>query len=168
MASIEEQVKRIIAKKAKLANGRTVEQTLMEAVDYLYMCIQAEIDAMYESYTPKVGGYQRRPWHEGLRTALKVEDFLDSRIVGNTIQISLRFSNNVWAMNFNGDHTSNTALLMNYGWSAPRLENYIGHEVYHLTSYEGWNFIEKGIAAFNRGNKWGVKINPIIDRKKWY
>ena len=93
MASIEEQIKKIVAKKAKLANGRTIEQTLMEAVDYLYMCIQREIDDMYESYTPTV--YERRPWHEGLRSALYAEDFLDARIKGNSIEVSLKFSNNV-------------------------------------------------------------------------
>ena len=166
MASIEEQIKKIVAKKAKLANGKTIEQTLMEAVDYLYMCIQREIDDMYESYTPKV--YERRPWHEGLRSALYAEDFIDARIKGNSIEVSLKFSNNVWARNFNGNHESNVALLMNYGWKAPRLENYIGHEVWRLTHYEGWHFLEKGIAAFNRGNRWGVKIDTRIDRSNWY
>ena len=166
MASIEEQIKKIVAKKAKLANGKTIEQTLMEAVDYLYMCIQREIDDMYESYTPKV--YERRPWHEGLRSALYAEDFLDARIKGNSIEVSLKFSNNVWARNFNGDYESNVALLMNYGWKAPRLEDYIGHEVWRLTYYEGWHFLEKGIAAFNRGNRWGVKIDTRIDRSNWY
>ncbi len=166
MASIKEQVERIVAKKAKLANGRTIEQTLMEAVDYLYMCIQREIDDMYDSYTPKV--YERRPYHESLRSALYAEDFLDARIKGNRIEVSLKFSSNVWATNFNGDHESNTALLMNYGWKAPRLEDYIGREVWRLTYYEGWHFLEKGIAAFNRGNRWGVKIDTTIDRSNWY
>lgn len=166
MASIKDQIEKIVAKKAKLANGRTIEQTLMEAVDYLYMCIQREIDNMYEEYTPKV--YERRPWHEGLRSALYAEDFLDARIKGNSIEVSLKFSNNVWAWNFNGNHESNVALLMNYGWKAPRLEDYIGHEVWRLTYYEGWHFLEKGIAAFNRGNRWGVKIDTIIDRSNWY
>ena len=166
MASIKDQIEKIVAKKAKLANGRTIEQTLMEAVDYLYECVQTEIDLMYDSYVPEV--YERRPYHESLRSALYAEDFLDARIKGNSIEISLKFSSNVRAMNFNGDHESNTGLLMNYGWKAPRLENHIGHEVWRLTYYEGWHFLEKGIAAFNRGNKWGVKIESIIDRSNWY
>ena len=166
MASIEEQVQKIIAKKAKLANGKTVEQTLMEAVDYLYICIQNEIDAMYESYTPRF--YERRPWNKGLRTALKAEDFLDARIKNDRIEVSLKFSANVWTLNFDGTHESPTNILMNYGWKAPRLENYIGHEVYRLTYFEGWHFIENGIATFNRNNKWGVKIDTIIDRTNWY
>lgn len=166
MASIKDQIEKIVARKSKLANGKTIEQTLMEAVDYLYECVQTEIDLMYDSYVPKV--YERRPYHESLRSALYAEDFLDARIKGNSIEVSLKFSNNVRAMNFNGDHESNTDLLMNYGWKAPRLENYIGHEVWRLTYYEGWHFLEKGIAAFNRGNKWGVKIESIVDRSNWY
>ena len=166
MASIKEQIERIVARKAKLASGRTIEQTLMEAIDYLYECIQSEIDAMYESYIPKV--YERRPYHESLRSALYAEDFLDARIKGNSVEVSLKFSDNVRAWNFNHTHESNVALLMNYGWKAPRLEDYMGHEIWRLTYYEGWHFLEKGIAAFNRGNRWGVKIDTIIDRSNWY
>jgi hypothetical protein len=87
----------------------------MEAVDYLYECIQSEFDAMYESYTPKV--YERRPYHESLRSALYAEDFLDARIKGNSIEVSLKFSDNVWAWNFNHTHESNVAVLMNNGWA---------------------------------------------------
>ena len=163
MASIEEQVQKIIAKKAKLANGKTVEQTLMEAVDYLYICIQNEIDAMYESYTPRF--YERRPWNKGLRTALKAEDFLDARIKNDRIEVSLKFSTNVWTLNFDETHTSNVAVLMNNGWawhSRPlrRIERF--------TDYGGYHFIEKGIAQFNRSNRWGVKIDTFIDNTDWY
>ena len=163
MASIEEQIKKIVAKKAKLANGKTIEQTLMEAVDYLYICIQREIDDMYESYTPKV--YERRPWHESLRSALYAEDFLDARIKGNSIEVSLKFSNNVWAWNFNHTHLSNVAVLMNNGWawhSRPL------RGIERFTDYGGYHFIEKGCRRFNETNRWGVTITPIIDNTNWY
>ena len=163
MASIKEQIERIVARKAKLASGRTIEQTLMEAVDYLYECIQSEIDAMYESYTPKV--YERRPYHEGLRSALYAEDFLDARIKGNSIEVSLKFSDNVWAWNFNHTHESNVAVLMNNGWawnSRPI------HSIPRFTDYEGWHFIEKGCRRFNKTNRWGVTITPLIDNSNWY
>lgn len=163
MASIKEQIEKIVAKKSKLANGKTIEQTLMEAVDYLYMCIQNEIDAMYESYTPTM--YERRPWHEGLRSALYAEDFLDARIKGNSIEVSLKFSNNVWAWNFNYDHMSNVAVLMNNGWSwhsrpLQRIERF--------TDYGGYHFIERGCHKFNETNRWGVTITPFIDNSDWY
>lgn len=163
MASIKEQIERIVARKAKLASGRTIEQTLMEAVDYLYECIQSEIDAMYESYTPKV--YERRPYHESLRSALYAEDFLDARIKGNSIEVSLKFSDNVWAWNFNHTHESNVAVLMNNGWawnSRPI------HSTPRFTDYEGWHFIEKGCRRFNKTNRWGVTITPLIDNSNWY
>lgn len=163
MASIKEQIERIVARKAKLASGRTIEQTLMEAVDYLYECIQSEIDAMYESYTPKV--YERRPYHESLRSALYAEDFLDARIKGNSVEVSLKFSDNVWAWNFNHTHESNVAVLMNNGWawnSRPI------HSIPRFTDYEGWHFIEKGCRRFNKTNRWGVTITPLIDNSNWY
>ena len=163
MASIKNQVEKIIARKAKLATGKTVEQTLMEAVDYLYMCIQDEIDQMYESYTPKV--YERRPFGKGLRTALYAEDFLDARIIGNTVQISLKFNNNVRALNLNADHESNVAVLMNSGW---HWHNRPIHSIPRFTDYEGYHFIEKGIRRFNQSNRWGVRVEAFIDNSNWY
>lgn len=163
MASIEEQVKRIMAKKVKLSGGRTIEQILMEAVDYLYICIQREIDNMYESYTPKV--YERRPWHDGLRSALYAEDFLDARIKGNRIEVSLKFYDKVWAKNFDGTHESNVAVLMNNGWawhSRPL------RGIERFTDYGGYHFIEKGCRRFNETNRWGVKVTPFIDNSDWY
>lgn len=163
MASIEEQIKRIVAKKAKLANGRTIEQTLMEAVDYLYMCIQRHIDIMYDSYTPSK--YERRPYHDGLRSALYVEDFLDARIKGNRIELSLKFSNNVWAWNFNHDHKSPVNILMLKGW---KWKGY-SDKPDRFHRFEGYNFIDKGIDDFNKNNKWGLTINtPLIDISDWY
>lgn len=162
MASIEEQIKRIVAKKAKLANGRTIEQTLMEAVDYLYMCIQSEIDTMYESYTPK--RYERRPYHESLRSSLYAEDFLDARIKNNSIELSLKFSNNVWAWNFNHDHKSPVNILMLKGW---KWKGYDGDsDRFHR--FEGYDFLSRGIQRFNAHNKWGVSVSWNIDVSDWY
>lgn len=163
MASIKEQLMRIAAKKGKTSTGKTIEQTLMEAVDYLYMCIQREIDNMYESYTPKV--YERRPYHDGLRSALYVEDFLDARIVGNSIQISLKFSSNVWAWNFNKTHKSPVNILMLNGW---KWQDYNGEED-RFRRFDGYDYITKGIDNFNKNNKWGLIIDaPIIDNTSWY
>ena len=167
MASIEEQIKKIVARKSKLANGKTIEQTLMEAVDYLYDCIQAEITAMYEAYTPRY--YERRPYHEGLRSALYVEDFLKARVKGNSIEISLKFSGNAWAWNFNGTHKSNVAVLMNNGYGNPSLASEeMPRGIYY---FEGWHFIEKGCAKFNATNRWGMHISEDdihIDSSNWY
>lgn len=163
MASIKDQITKIVSKKASLANGKTIEQTLMDAVNYLYKCIQSEIDSMYASYSPKV--YERRPYHESLRSSLYVEDFLDARFNGDSIEISLKFNENQWAMNFNNDHKSNVAVLMNNGWawhSRPL------RGIERFTDYGGWHFIEKGVAQFNRSNRWGIKVTPFIDNSDWY
>lgn len=166
MASIQDQLNRIIVNKVKLRNGKTVKQNLMEAVDYLYICMQNRIDEMYESYTPKI--YERRSFLDGLQTSLYAEDFIDSKIVGNTIYLSLKFSGNVWAWNFNNNHKSPVNVLMNEGWIAPKLEKQIGHPVERFTRFEGAKFIQKGISDFNKHNKWGVRITWDIDSGNWY
>ena len=163
MASIEEQLKRIVINKAKMSNGKTVRQNLIEAVDYLYDCIQYYIESMYQEYDPIK--YHRRPHGENLRSSLYAEDFIQARIKDNRIELSLKFSNNVWAWNFNGDHTSPVNILMNNGWEWHNNAK----PVERFTYYDGYHFIEKGIELFNRNNKWGVVIDtPIIDESKWY
>lgn len=163
MASIAEQLKRIVINKAKLANGKTVRQNLVEAVDYLYDCIQDEIDFMYDSYTPS--WYQRRPDGMNLRTALYAEDFLRAQIKDNRIELSLKFSNNVWAWNFNKTHKSPVNILMLRGW---KWHDYDGAED-RFRRFDGYDFIGKGIQKFNSNNKWGVVIEPpIIDESNWY
>ena len=171
MASITEQVNRIIGRSIKFKNGKTIEETLMEAVDYLYICIQNEIDRMYATYKPI--RYERRPYHEGLHSALHVEDFLDARIQNNRVEISLKFyKKNVWTLNFNRSHISNVAILMNSGW---KWKSYDGDgEDDRFRKYGGYHFIENGIDNFNRTNKWGIYINKNddrqvrIDESDWY
>lgn len=164
MASIKEQLMRIAAKNVKTSSGKTIEQTLKDAVDYLYTCIQFEIEGMYQSYKPI--RYKRRPYHDGLRSSLYAEDVVDARIVGNTIELSLKFNDNVWAWNVSYDHKSPVNYLMNFGWE--------WHDntkpVERFTYYDGYHFIEKGIETFNRHNKWGVHIKweELVDSSNWY
>lgn len=162
MASIEEQVKKIVARKVKLANGKTIQQNLIEAVNYLYECIQHYIELMYEDYEPIK--YKRRPRNEGLRSALYVEDFIQARIIGNRIELSLKFNSNVWAWNMNHTHKSPVNMLMDQGWTWHNN----AEPVERFTYYEGYHFIEKGIDLFNKNNKWGAKISWDIDVSDWY
>ena len=164
MASINDQLKRIVINKVKLANGKTVRQNLIEAVNHLYRCIQDEIDFMYDSYTPRA--YKRRPDGENLRTALYAEDFVKARIKDNRIELSLKFSNNVWAWNFSkrNRHLSNVAVLMHEGWQ------WVDHanKPDRFTWFEGYPFITKGIERFNHTNYWGVTVDWDIDISDWY
>lgn len=57
MASIEEQLKKIIVSTVKMSDGLTLQQQLKREVDRLYSCIQKYIDQYYDSYKPKV--YER-------------------------------------------------------------------------------------------------------------
>ena len=162
MASIAEKLKRIVIKKAKLANGKTVEQNLKEAVDYLYDCIQDEIDFMYDSYSPSY--YKRRPDGANLRTALYAEDFIQARIKDNRIELSLKFSNNVWAWNFNKDHRSPVNVLMLNGWC---WHGYTGEED-RFRRFDGYDYIDKGVQKFNANNRWGVTVSWDVDISDWY
>ena len=163
MASIQEQLKKIVVNKVKLSNNMTVRQNLIQAVDYLYRCIQFFIDKMYQEYTPIY--YKRRPFQSGLQSSLYVEDFLQAKIIGDTIQLSLKFSSNVWAWNMDKTHRSPVNVLMNEGWN---WHDESIEPIWRFTYYEGYHFIEKGIDLFNRNNKWGVKITWDIDTSDWY
>lgn len=163
MASIKDQLQNIVINKVKLANNMTVRQNLIQAINYLYECIQYYIDKMYEEYTPT--RYKRRPLQNSLRSSLYVEDFLEARIVANTIQLSLKFSSNVWAWNMDDTHQSPVNVLMNEGWAWREQPK---EPIWRFTYYEGYHFIEKGIALFNQNNKWGVKVMWDIDLTDWF
>lgn len=156
MASLQEQLMRIAAKQVKMKNGRTIQQNLQDAVNYLYDCIQYYIDLHYRTYAPVV--YKRR-FDEGMKGSLYVEDFVDARVVGNSIVLSIKADENQWAYNITKEHKSNVFLLMNYGWRANRLRAMIGRRIDFFTDFGGLHFIEEGIRDFNQSNQWGVKIN---------
>ncbi len=152
--SIKDQLNAIIASKVKMKNGETLQEQLAREVRRLYDCIQYYIDSYYDSYEPKV---YRRTWR--FHGALYAEDFVNVRIVGNTIRLSVKFNDDlVMHDNFVGGK-SYIAPMLNWGWNAPKLAAYIGRNVYRLTYFEGAHFIEDGIRLFNRSNSLGIKIH---------
>lgn len=166
--SLEEQLTRIALKKVKLSNGDTLEQAMAKEAKRLYDCIQKRIDAYYNSYQPKI--YNRQ---FGYKNALYAEDIANIRVVGNTIRISVGFNSKKFSYHsnlrhviFNGmryrikdRHRTFVPLMMENGWYAPRLESMIGASVPRLTRFEGVGAVAGGIAAFNRTNKLGLKID---------
>lgn len=155
--SIEKQLNKIIATKMKLRNGLTLQQQLEIEVNRLYKCIQRYIDEYYDSYNPIV--YQRTFRFQG---AMYVQDFVDARIVGNSIELSILFHDDLaYHPSFSGK-SAFVPVLINYGWEAPKLAAYLGKDIEHLTYYEGFHFIEKGIRDFNRTNKLGIHIDVDV------
>lgn len=158
MASIEQQLKKIAVSKVKLKNGLTLKETLKREVDRLYDCIQKYIDEYYDSYEPNDEyGYQRTYRFQG---SMYAQNFLDARIIGNRIELSISFHDDLaYHPSIFGGNEGYVPLLINDGWHAPKLANIIGREIYRLTYYEGYHFIEKGIAEFNRTNTLGIHID---------
>lgn len=165
--SLKDQLNAIIASKVKMRNGETLQDQLSREVRRLYDCIQYYIDKYYDNYKPST---YKRTWR--FHGALYAEDFIDARIIGNTIQLSVLFHDDlVMHDNFIGGK-SYIAPMLNWGWKAPKLAAYIGHSVYRLTYFEGAHFIEDGIRLFNQSNSLGIKIHvnavhdgiPIYDR----
>ena len=169
--SIKEQLSEIALQKLKMSDGQTLEQILANAARRLYDCIQYYIDEYYKSYHPVI--YKRT---YGYHKSLRAEDIADIRVKGNTLSIGVKFSYD-FAMHPNLDevywhdkrgatyffpikdqHESFVPLLMEKGWKADGLAYMIGRHVHHLTYFEGIHAVEKGIADFNRTNKYGLKI----------
>lgn len=170
--SLKEQLSQIALKKVKLSNGETLAETMSKEAEKLCRCIQYYIDEYYNSYSPSI--YDRT---ENYRHSLQVEDVADIRVVGNTLRISVYFDMNL-AMHPNLEsvyrcdkygvehwipiadrHESFVPILMERGWSAPKLAGMIGKHVHRLTYFEGIRAVEQGINDYNRINKLGIKVN---------
>lgn len=139
MPSIEEQLRRIMTQKLKSETNR------------LYNCIQRHIDEYYKSYDPSV--YQRT---YRFQNAMYAQNFLDVKIIGNIIELAVTFNDNLSMHDSITGGQVYVPVLINYGWCHKGYENYPED---HFHRYNGYHFIERGIADFNRKNNLGVKIN---------
>ena len=165
MASIKEQLAKMAVTKMKTGTGETYAEILKREVDRLYDCIQYEIDRFYRSYKPTM-------YHRTYRfqSALYAENLVDARVEGNKIKLSLLFHPNLADHpNLVGDET-NIPVILNYGYHARGLEEYIGHSVPNFTERKGFYFIENGILNWNKENKLGITIDvtAIYDGKQFF
>lgn len=153
--SIEQQLGKIVASNTKMKNGKTVKETLEEAVDYLYECMDNQLLAFYASYTPRK--YQRT---FDLLDSLYAENFFEARVVGTRIELAVSFRDSMaYHRNLFDDHNSFVPLLVNFGWHSIGLEAMIG-KVPHLTYYDGFHMVERAIIQFNQQNPFGIRISP--------
>lgn len=153
--SIEQQLGKIVASNTKMKNGKTVKETLEEAVDYLYDCMDNQILAYYASYTPKI--YERT---FDFLDSLYAENFFEARVRGTRIELSVSFRDSMaYHRNLFNDHDSFVPLLINFGWHSKKLEAMIG-KIPRLTYYEGFHMVERAIKQFNTQNPFGIHISP--------
>ena len=157
MASIREQLTKLVATNLRTPSGETYAEKLKREVDRLYDCIQARIDEYYDSYEPI---RYRRIFR--FQSALYAENLVDIRVVENQIQLSLRFHSDLayhdtWSPKGNGY----VPVLLNYGFVNESLKESLGlkDHVEHLTYLKPQLFIENGILDWNRTNKLGITID---------
>ena len=149
--SIKSQLNNINLNKVKI-NGKPIKTILKEETDRLYRCIQFYIDEYYTTYKPKV--YDRTYRFQG---AMYVENFLDIKIIGNTIQLQIKFNDDLAMHDSIYDNgVGYVPVLINDGWCWKGWGN---KPEDHFHKYSGYHFIEKGIADFNRLNPYHIRIN---------
>lgn len=159
MASIEEQLKKLVVSKVKTKNGMTLEEQLKREVDRLYDCIQKYIDGYYNSYEPEI--YERTYRFQG---SMYAQNLIDARVEGDKINLSILFNDDL--ANHDSLFSNEEAyvpLLINDGWVAEKLESRLGI-IPRFTRFEGIHFIEKGITDFNRTNTLGIHIDVKKER----
>ena len=90
-SDLNNQIKRLIAKNIKMSNGKTYEQNLRNEACRLKNIIARHLDIARKEYIPDPSNpfaYERTG---DFPRSLKVEDIVNMRIVGNTIEISVYF-----------------------------------------------------------------------------
>lgn len=159
--SIGKQLKSIDITKLKMSNGKTLSENLYIEAQRLKECIQNRMDIYMASIEPFLSGMYKRTG--GLESSLKVDDILNVRVVGNTIELDIFFDegaihksgDGIIGWNGNGEEV-NVAYLLNYGY---RVKKDVWFKNYENFGYrKGAHFVEDGIDDFNVTNTLGIKI----------
>lgn len=156
--SIRNQLKSVDIRKLKTSNGQSLDELLFIEAQRLKDCIQYRLDNYLSSYSPVM--YKRTG---GLQSSLKVDNFMNIKIVDNGLEISLFFDENANHMSGDGilgwngnDEEVNSAYLLNYGYRVKKdvwfknIENF-GYR-------EAGYFVEDGVDDYNRVNPLGIKV----------
>ncbi|QWU14443.1 hypothetical protein SAMN04487895_101755 [Paenibacillus sophorae] len=129
---------------------RDVRKALNEAAKLLEKIMHEELEAYYASYTPVDGGYERT---YGLLNSLRISPITQ---VGNELHINVYFDReSATHPSIFGGEDGYVAKLINDGWSWSNTSV----NIYHLSHYEGFHFVEKALQRFSSENKWGFRIS---------
>lgn len=162
--AFKHQLKSIDIKKLPMSNGMTLEQNLYLEAQRLKHCIQNRLNIYLKSNPPRM--YIRTG---GLQNSLTVDDILNIRIVGNSIEIDLFFNSDAYHTSGDGimvpqgekwlgnSEVVNTAYLLNYGYAVKKDVWFKNYENFGFR--KGGHFVEDGIADFNTMNKLGIRID---------
>lgn len=151
MSNIRRQLKNLDVSKLRMKSGRTVEQELKHHASILADAIMEELDALYESYSPKV---YRRTYD--VYNSLYIEDKvrIDVTSKGAGLSIGIHFDEGSLHRNFDGED-SNIIGLLNEGWEWNN-NPYIPY----LSERDGSHFIESAIEKYKQrvNNPFTVKF----------
>lgn len=169
--SFANQLKSIDITKLRMSNGKTLSENLYSEANRLRDCIQKRMDIYFATHPYRYGGTKHTYERTGaLEDSLKVDDILNIRIVGNTIEIDVFFDDGaihksgdgIKGWSGNGDEV-NTAYLINYGYEVKK--DVWFKDIPYFGYRSPANFVEDGIADFNATNTLGIKIRKTYGGK---
>lgn len=151
IASIASQLARIRWDKVRYKNNQTLGQYMNNEGKKLYKCIKEEINAYYQSYSPKV--YKRT------RRFLQALEMSSVTVTPNHkgLQIEIYFAPELayHPSVFPNGSPGYVPLLIRHGWQWQNDDL----NIYRFTYFEGYDYIEKGIARYRAsGGKLPVKV----------
>lgn len=149
MTDLKKQLQKLDISKLRLKNGRTVASEIMHHAAILADCIEMELDAVYDSYSPKV--YRRTyDLYNSLYLDGKVR--IDVTGKGAKLSVGVHFDDGAIHTGFGGEKV-NTAILLNEGWQTHGSFAHVPYFGYR----DGTHFIEKGIERYKEKVK-----NPFV------
>lgn len=135
-----------------MSNGKTVADEIKHHAAVLADCIQYELDAVYDSYSPVL---YRRTY--GLYNSLYIDDKIEISVTakGANLSIGLHFDDLAIHKGFDGSD-ADTPILINDGWQT--------HGSFANVPYFGYreatHFIENGVARYKKSvsNPFAVEV----------
>lgn len=160
MSNLKQQLRNLDVSKLKLKNGNTVEKELKRHATILADCIMAEIDNLYESYSPKIYNRSYR-----LYNSLYIDNtiHLDISAKGTNLSIHLGFDEGAIHEGIMGDEVD-VVLLWNDGYRT--------HGSFADVPMFGWrngaHFIENGIAKYKKKVKNPFPVRLEKNNREYY
>ena len=123
--------------------------------------LQKWVDAYYDSYKPVTGvggrdSYKYEHGNDWERTGALLNSITITtmKLSGNKLSLDIYFDENVATHNsIFGGEPAYVPVLIDEGWEWQN-----NPHIKHLSEYEGFHFVDKAIAEYNKNNPYGISI----------